>query len=68
MHIDDDCWHQDHASVTVEMVIDNLRANASLAQPIVRRRAGATRRHTELFTAHYWGALADAAAVGGAGN
>lgn len=35
MVTDYDCWHQQHASVTVEMVIDNLRANASLAQQIV---------------------------------
>ena len=36
MVTDYDCWHTEHASVTVEMVIDNLRANASLAQEIVR--------------------------------
>jgi 5'-methylthioadenosine phosphorylase len=46
MVTDYDCWHQEHASVTVEMVIDNLRANASLAQRIVRlaaERVGAQR-------------------------
>jgi len=36
MATDYDCWHQEHASVTVDMVIDNLRANAALAQQIVR--------------------------------
>ncbi|MDI9407107.1 MAG: S-methyl-5'-thioadenosine phosphorylase [Chitinophagaceae bacterium] len=36
MVTDYDCWHQDHDSVTVEMVIDNLRSNALLAQQIVR--------------------------------
>jgi 5'-methylthioadenosine phosphorylase len=36
MVTDYDCWHTEHASVTVEMVIDNLRANAALAQEIVR--------------------------------
>jgi 5'-methylthioadenosine phosphorylase len=35
MVTDYDCWHQQHASVTVEMVLDNLRANANLAQQIV---------------------------------
>ena len=35
MVTDYDCWHQQHASVTVEMVLDNLRANATLAQQIV---------------------------------
>jgi 5'-methylthioadenosine phosphorylase len=36
MVTDYDCWHQEHASVTVEMVIANLHANANLAQQIVR--------------------------------
>lgn len=39
MVTDYDCWHQEHASVTVELVIDNLRSNASLAQQIVRLAA-----------------------------
>jgi 5'-methylthioadenosine phosphorylase len=39
MVTDYDCWHQDHDAVTVEMVIDNLRANAALAQQIVRLAA-----------------------------
>lgn len=46
MVTDYDCWHQEHASVTVELVLDNLRANATLAQEIVRvaaERIGAQR-------------------------
>lgn len=39
MVTDYDCWHQDHESVSVEMVIENLRSNASLAQQIVRMAA-----------------------------
>ena len=39
MVTDYDCWHQDHAAVTVELVIDNLRANAILGQRIVRKAA-----------------------------
>ena len=39
MVTDYDCWHQEHASVTVELVIENLRTNASLAQQIVRTAA-----------------------------
>ena len=39
MATDYDCWHQEHASVTVDMVIENLKANASLAQQIVRMAA-----------------------------
>ncbi|MFM7237257.1 MAG: S-methyl-5'-thioadenosine phosphorylase [Cyanobium sp.] len=46
MVTDYDCWHQEHESVTVEMVIANLQANAALAQTIVRlaaERVGAQR-------------------------
>jgi 5'-methylthioadenosine phosphorylase len=39
MVTDYDCWHQEHASVTVELVLENLRTNASLAQQIVRLAA-----------------------------
>ena len=39
MVTDYDCWHQEHAAVTVEMVIDNLQANAALAQTIVKAAA-----------------------------
>jgi 5'-methylthioadenosine phosphorylase len=41
---DYDCWHPDHDSVTVEMIIANLHKNAANAQLIVRetvRRLGA---------------------------
>ena len=39
---DYDCWHPDHDSVTVEMIVANLTANASMAQQAIaeRRRAG----------------------------
>ncbi|MBE9028323.1 S-methyl-5'-thioadenosine phosphorylase [filamentous cyanobacterium LEGE 11480] len=33
---DYDCWHPDHDSVTVEMVIGNLHKNAENAQKVVR--------------------------------
>jgi 5'-methylthioadenosine phosphorylase len=33
---DYDCWHQDHASVTVSMVIDNLKRNAINAQKVIQ--------------------------------
>ena len=39
MATDYDCWYADHDSVTVEMVIANLRANAELATQIVRTTA-----------------------------
>jgi 5'-methylthioadenosine phosphorylase len=38
---DYDCWHPDHDSVTVEMVIANLVQNAKTAQQII---AGAVER------------------------
>lgn len=39
MATDYDCWYAEHDSVTVEMVIANLRANAQLATEIVRTAA-----------------------------
>ncbi|MGV2828612.1 S-methyl-5'-thioadenosine phosphorylase [Myxosarcina sp. GI1(2024)] len=33
---DYDCWHSDHDSVTVEMIIDNLQRNAVNAQKVIR--------------------------------
>ena len=39
MVTDYDCWHQDHDAVSVEMVIENLRTNASLAQQIIAKAA-----------------------------
>ena len=39
MATDYDCWHEGKETVSVEMVINNLRANASLATKIVRATA-----------------------------
>jgi 5'-methylthioadenosine phosphorylase len=33
---DYDCWHPEHASVTVEMILDNLHRNAINAQQVIR--------------------------------
>ena len=33
---DYDCWHPGHESVTVDLVIDNLRRNATNAQQVIR--------------------------------
>lgn len=33
---DYDCWHEEHAHVTVEMVIDNLQKNAVNAQKVIQ--------------------------------
>ena len=42
---DYDCWHPDHDSVTVDMIIANLMQNAKTAQQVIaeRRRAAADR-------------------------
>ena len=52
MVTDYDCWHQEHASVTVEMVIANLHANASLAQQIVRLAAQRVEAQRPTSSAH----------------
>ncbi|NEP47162.1 MAG: S-methyl-5'-thioadenosine phosphorylase, partial [Okeania sp. SIO2H7] len=36
MVTDYDCWHPDHDSVTVEMVVENLKKNATNAQAIIQ--------------------------------
>ncbi len=53
MVTDYDCWHQEHASVTVEMVIGNLHANASLAQQIVRVAAERVAAQRPTSSAHH---------------
>ena len=40
MVTDFDCWHDDHDAVTVEMVVDNLKANATATGPILERLMG----------------------------
>ncbi len=39
MVTDYDCWHENHQNVTVEMVIENLQANAKLANKIIETAA-----------------------------
>ena len=39
MATDYDCWHQSHEKVTVEMVIENLKANATVGAKIVEATA-----------------------------
>jgi 5'-methylthioadenosine phosphorylase len=53
MATDYDCWHKEHASVTVEMVIDNLKANAALAQQIVRLAAERVAAQRPPSSAHH---------------
>ena len=66
MVTDYDCWHREHASVTVEMVIENLRSNATLAQEIVRiaaERVGALRPPSSAHHALRHALMTPAAAV-----
>jgi 5'-methylthioadenosine phosphorylase len=37
---DYDCWHPDHSSVSVEMIIANLTQNAAMAQRIIAETVG----------------------------
>jgi 5'-methylthioadenosine phosphorylase len=39
MVTDYDCWHQEHDSVTLELIIGNLNANVALAKDIIRQVA-----------------------------
>jgi 5'-methylthioadenosine phosphorylase len=51
---DYDCWHPDHDSVTVEMVIGNLKRNAANAQKVIQaavRRLGKNPPPSEAHTA-----------------
>lgn len=41
MVTDYDCWHPDHDSVTVDMIIQNFTANVSLAKKIIEKAAKA---------------------------
>ena len=52
MVTDYDCWHPDHDAVTVEMVINNLRANATTAQQVVRHAAQAIQQQKPSSPAH----------------
>jgi 5'-methylthioadenosine phosphorylase len=51
---DYDCWHPDHDSVTVDMIIGNLQRNAVNAQAVIRetvRRLTANPPHSEAHSA-----------------
>lgn len=51
---DYDCWHPDHDSVTVEMVIGNLQKNAANAQKVIQetvRRLTQNPPHSEAHSA-----------------
>ncbi|MGF1519164.1 MAG: S-methyl-5'-thioadenosine phosphorylase [Nodosilinea sp.] len=49
---DYDCWHPDHDSVTVEMVIGNLQKNAVNAQRVIREVVNRIATHPPESEAH----------------
>jgi 5'-methylthioadenosine phosphorylase len=49
---DYDCWHPDHDSVTVEMVIANLHKNAKNAQAVVRECVKRLQQNPPVSAAH----------------
>lgn len=49
---DYDCWHPDHDSVTVEMVIGNLQKNATNAQRIIRETVRRLNQEPPVSEAH----------------
>ncbi|MEP0918698.1 S-methyl-5'-thioadenosine phosphorylase [Leptolyngbya sp. DQ-M1] len=49
---DYDCWHPDHDSVTVEMVIDNLQRNAVNAQKVIRETVRRLNENPPVSEAH----------------
>jgi 5'-methylthioadenosine phosphorylase len=49
---DYDCWHPDHDSVTVEMVIGNLQKNAANAQRVIREVVNRIAAHPPESEAH----------------
>lgn len=51
---DYDCWHPDHDSVTVEMIIEHLHRNAANAQKVIRetvKEIGQNLPHSEAHSA-----------------
>ena len=53
MATDYDCWHENHENVSVELVIENLRANANLATKIMHAVAGKIYQLRPTSDAHY---------------
>ena len=50
---DYDCWHEDHESVTVEMIIQNLQKNALNAQQVIQRAVAKIAANPPKSEAHH---------------
>ena len=63
---DYDCWHPDHDDVDIEQILGYLRANATMAQTILRRsiaKAAARTRDCACANALQYALLTDRAAI-----
>lgn len=49
---DYDCWHPEHASVSVEMVVNNLRKNVTNAQAVIQTAVAKIAAHPPQSKAH----------------
>jgi len=49
---DYDCWHPEHASVSVEMVVNNLRKNVANAQAVIQKAVAKIAAHPPQSKAH----------------
>lgn len=49
---DYDCWHPEHASVSVEMVVSNLRKNVTNAQAVIQKAVAKIAAHPPTSKAH----------------
>ncbi|MGD1717121.1 S-methyl-5'-thioadenosine phosphorylase [Dapis sp. BLCC M172] len=49
---DYDCWHEEHDSVTVEMVVDNLKKNAVNAQKVIQETVRRLSEHQFVSDSH----------------
>ena len=53
MVTDYDCWHQTSQEVSVEMILDNLRANTTVANKIVYEIAKVIDKERPYSKSHY---------------
>ena len=52
MVTDFDCWHDDHDAVTVDMVVGNLKANATATGPILEKLMNSFSQNKPASSAH----------------
>ena len=50
---DYDCWHEEHESVTVEMIVQNLQKNATNAQAVIQNAVAKIAANPPKSEAHH---------------